>query len=272
MTPIANHAARSRRSRSRRSRRLPRAPGRRRAPERAAAPAGTTPGGVAAGSTAPTTAAPIPPSVSTTVESDNSVWTLVALVIVGILLIVGAYIATVVVLKRRRRARRHDADPALAVQGAWDEALDRLQEARLRADPALTPLELARTTATRTTPATARPMRALARTYTTTRYGDRPPAARRRAPGVGVGRRARARARRAAVVPRALAPAPRPQHPPRPRRVPPRVSSRRSPGPLSSRGIARYSRAMEQRLSLVTLGVADIERARAFYEALGLVG
>ncbi len=136
---------------------------------------GTTPGGVAGGTTAPSTAAPIPPSVSTTVASDNSAWTLVALVIVGILLIVGAYVATVVVLKRRRRARRHDADPALAVQGAWDEALDRLQEARLRADPALTPLELARTTATHTTPATARPMRALARTYTTTRYGDRPP-------------------------------------------------------------------------------------------------
>ena len=29
---------------------------------------------------------------------------------------------------------------------------------------------------------------------------------------------------------------------------------------------------MEQRLSLVTLGVADIERARAFYEALGWAG
>lgn len=28
---------------------------------------------------------------------------------------------------------------------------------------------------------------------------------------------------------------------------------------------------MEQRLSLVTLGVADLERARAFYEALGWV-
>jgi uncharacterized protein len=30
--------------------------------------------------------------------------------------------------------------------------------------------------------------------------------------------------------------------------------------------------AMEQRLSLVTLGVADIDRARAFYEALGWSG
>jgi hypothetical protein len=29
---------------------------------------------------------------------------------------------------------------------------------------------------------------------------------------------------------------------------------------------------MEQRISLVTLGVADIDRARAFYEALGWVG
>ena len=137
---------------------------------------GTSPSGGATGtSTAPPTAAPIPPSVSMTVKSDNSAWTLVALVAVGILLIVGAYGATVMLLKRRRRARRHDADPALAVQGAWDEALDRLHEARQRADPALTPLELARATATRTTPETARPMRALARAYTTTRYGDRPP-------------------------------------------------------------------------------------------------
>ena len=29
---------------------------------------------------------------------------------------------------------------------------------------------------------------------------------------------------------------------------------------------------MEQRLSLVTLGVADLARARAFYEALGYAG
>jgi transglutaminase-like putative cysteine protease len=137
----------------------------------------TTPGGAAAGTAVPpTTAAPLAPSVSTTVASDSSVWSVVALVAGSIALIVGAYVVTVVMLKRRRRARRRDAEPAIAVQGAWDEALDRLQEARLRADPALTPLELARVTPTRTTPETARPMRALARTYTTTRYGERPPA------------------------------------------------------------------------------------------------
>ncbi len=139
---------------------------------------GTTPGAAAgaSGSTPPTTRVAVPPSVSTTVESDDSVWTLVALVTVGIVVLVGAYVAAVMLLKqRRRRARRHDVDPALAVQGAWDEALDRLHEARLRADPALTPIELARATTTRTTPETGRPMRALARTYTTTRYGDRAP-------------------------------------------------------------------------------------------------
>jgi hypothetical protein len=138
---------------------------------------GTSPAGAGnSGSTPPTTRVAVPPSVSTTVESDNSVWTLVALVAVGIGVLVGAYVAAVMLLKqRRRRARRHDDDPALAVQGAWDEALDRLHEARLRADPALTPIELARATTTRTTPETGRPMRALARTYTTTRYGDRAP-------------------------------------------------------------------------------------------------
>ncbi len=34
----------------------------------------------------------------------------------------------------------------------------------------------------------------------------------------------------------------------------------------------RDDRCMEQRISLVTLGVADVSRARRFYEALGWVG
>lgn len=144
-------------------------------------PAGTgttTPsGGATAPSTPPTTAAPVPPSISTTAESDNSVWEVVALVALGMVLLFATYVAIVVVAKRRRRAARHAADPALAVQGAWDEALDRLREARLRSDPALTPIEFARVTPMRTTPETAHPMRALARTYTTTRYGDQPPVA-----------------------------------------------------------------------------------------------
>ena len=39
-----------------------------------------------------------------------------------------------------------------------------------------------------------------------------------------------------------------------------------------TRGRARDAAGMEQRLSLVTLGVTDIDRARRFYEALGWSG
>src|SRR5690606_4792598 len=43
--------------------------------------------------------------------------------------------------------------------------------------------------------------------------------------------------------------------------------------PVTSRVEVRHNRgwrcAMEQRISLVTLGVADLDRARYFYEALG---
>jgi uncharacterized protein len=35
---------------------------------------------------------------------------------------------------------------------------------------------------------------------------------------------------------------------------------------------SRDDRGMEQRISLITLGVADVRRAHAFYEALGWVG
>ena len=161
---------------------------------------GTTPGGASNGTTAPATAAFLPPSVSTTAVSDNSVWGVIALVAAILALIVGAYVGIVLELKRRRRARRRAADPALAVQGAWHEALDRLHEARLSPDPALTPLELARVTPTRTTPGTARPMRALARTYPTTvrRHSTR---RRRRAARLGFRQRAPARTERPAQPP-----------------------------------------------------------------------
>jgi hypothetical protein len=77
----------------------------------------------------------------------------------------------VTTMKARRRARRREGAPADAVQGAWDEALDELREARVRTDPALTPLELARVIPDGA-PAATRPLRDLARRYTTARYGD----------------------------------------------------------------------------------------------------
>jgi hypothetical protein len=106
------------------------------------------------------------------------VWATVALALSAVVLVLGAYAAVVLLVKRRRRARRRRADvPALAVQGAWDEALDRLREAEVAADPSLTPLELARAAPAVTALGAARPLRTLARTYTASRYGDRPPAA-----------------------------------------------------------------------------------------------
>ena len=36
--------------------------------------------------------------------------------------------------------------------------------------------------------------------------------------------------------------------------------------------VARQLGAMEQRVNLITLGVADVQRARAFYQRLGWVG
>src|SRR5262245_48039561 len=44
---------------------------------------------------------------------------------------------------------------------------------------------------------------------------------------------------------------------------------RRDALPRAGGGARRRFRLMEQRLSLITLGVADLGRARAFYEALG---
>src|SRR5919106_6807027 len=54
-----------------------------------------------------------------------------------------------------------------------------------------------------------------------------------------------------------------------PRRSPrSRASRMRRPSPISG-CLRSYPRRVEQRLSLVTLGVSDLARARAFYEALG---
>ena len=57
------------------------------------------------------------------------------------------------------------------MQGAWDEALDKLREAHVPPDPALTPLELARSAPRHGVTAATRPLRTLARSYTVVRYG-----------------------------------------------------------------------------------------------------
>jgi hypothetical protein len=96
----------------------------------------------------------------------------VLVVLALLVLLVGGYVGVVLGLKRRRRSRRHAADdPAVAVTGAWAEALDRLHEAAVVPRANQTPLDLAATVPTGTSPATARPMHELASAYGAARYG-----------------------------------------------------------------------------------------------------
>ena len=119
-------------------------------PSTAAPPTQPSRGGT--GGTAPT-AAPTPatPTVAPTVTAPSNddglgPWLIVVLVLALFAVLVLAYVGAVLMAKHRRRARRRDADdPAVAVAGAWDEALDRLREASLAPDPAQTPIEVART-------------------------------------------------------------------------------------------------------------------------------
>jgi hypothetical protein len=129
------------------------------------------------GGVTPTTRAPLTPRVSTTEPGGGStVWLVILGVLVVVVVVPLAYVVLVLAAKSRRRARRRDAtDPAVSVQGAWEEALDRLHEARLPRDPALTPLELARSAPQHGMTAATRPLRALARAYSTVRYGDAAP-------------------------------------------------------------------------------------------------
>ena len=128
------------------------------------------------------TSAPVPPLVTTTAPGgDSQPWLVVIAILAAILAAVLIYVAVVINAKSRRRARRRDAaEPAVAVQGAWDEALDKLREAHVPPDPALTPLELARSAPRRGVTAATRPLRSLARSYTVVRYGDGPASTRRR--------------------------------------------------------------------------------------------
>ena len=133
----------------------------------------TTPDGSGGGDNPPaTTAAPPPLTVSTEEPSSERGPWLVFLVIAGVAAaLVVVYVAVVLTAKSRRRARRREAEPTSAVQGAWEEALDRLRDAHVEPDPALTPLELARNAPRFGATSATRPLRALARSYTIVRYG-----------------------------------------------------------------------------------------------------
>ena len=100
-------------------------------------------------------------------------WLVVLAVLAVLVLLPLAYATFVIMAKSRRRTRRRAAeDPAVAVHGAWEEALDRLHDAHVPSDPALTPLELARNAPRHGVTAATRPLRMLARSYSTVRYGN----------------------------------------------------------------------------------------------------
>jgi hypothetical protein len=75
-------------------------------------------------------------------------------------------------MRRGAAGGGHATDPVVAITGAWEEALDRLREADVEADPALTPLEIARAAPGATTATAGRPLLRIARAYTAARYGE----------------------------------------------------------------------------------------------------
>ena len=134
---------------------------------------GSTQGGTGAPAVPDTTPATPTLAPAPGSSSGTGAWLPVLLVIAAVVLVLAAYVGAVLGLKRRRRARRHRADdPALAVGGAWAEALDRLHEADIAPRAAQTPLDVAATVPTGTSLATTRPMHELARVYGAARYGD----------------------------------------------------------------------------------------------------
>ncbi len=172
------------------------------APAATTQPTATTPAPGGSSNGQPQGTTPAPSAARPTVSTDSpggglGPWLPVVAALALVALVIGGYVGVVLVAKRRRRSRRRTTtDPVVAVTGAWAEALDRLHEAAVPANPALTPSELARVAPAGTNAAAGAPLRRLAHTYNAARYGDAvtgPDDAPRR---VDVGRRARARTRR----------------------------------------------------------------------------
>ena len=129
--------------------------------------------------TPPATAAPAPAPATPEVTTDDpsggrSPWLVIGLVVLAVVGLAAGYVLLVRRASSRRRARRRGAAPAAALQGAWDEALEHLRRSHVPTDPALTPLELARVIPERA-PGASRPLRELARRYTSARYGAAAP-------------------------------------------------------------------------------------------------
>lgn len=78
-------------------------------------------------------------------QDDTAAWALLAVVGTGLVVSGMTYAGSVLYRRARRRARRRGAsEPLVAIVGAWEEAVDRLDEAGCPPLPALTPAEFAR--------------------------------------------------------------------------------------------------------------------------------
>lgn len=87
-----------------------------------------------------------------------------------------AYVVGVPLAKARRRQRRRSApDPRRAVAGAWDEAVERLEEAGVPRRPSATPREVAGSVRGRGMGRVVPALSELAEEWTVAAYGTRPP-------------------------------------------------------------------------------------------------
>lgn len=116
----------------------------------------------------------VDPSGSTTDDSNAVPWPV--LVVAALVAIVLVPAGAIVLAKSRRRSRRRAAtDPADAIRGAWNEALDALTDRRVSWPASDTPIEAARRVPQHAGPATAEPMAALADAYTEASYSASAP-------------------------------------------------------------------------------------------------
>jgi transglutaminase-like putative cysteine protease len=144
------------------------------------APGATTPPSNTPGARGPNAAGELRTSggsaSSSSNDDSNTAW-LVGLAVAAVALVALAVFPLVVLVRkaRRRRRRREASEPRVAVAGAWEEALDRLDEAGVSRQPALTPLELASRVRTGTGSRPADAMARLATTYTAATYAPAEP-------------------------------------------------------------------------------------------------
>jgi transglutaminase-like putative cysteine protease len=128
---------------------------------------------------APATTPATPPPVEVKVPSHSGgtgVAVTIAVVVGAVLLALLAAAGTILFAKSRRRAtRRSRPEPAAAVHGAWEEALDHLRDHGFSPPPGATAYEIAAQAPVVVGAGTAAPMRVLAGVHSAARYGGRPP-------------------------------------------------------------------------------------------------